>query len=282
MNSPETAVRSAPPPQEMRDRFPARAFAAPQPAALLAVEDMHACYDEHAVLHEVHCAFPERQVTAIMGPSGCGKSTLIKTLNRSLELMPRARVTRGRVLFRGQDIYAPGADPVAIRKHIGIIHQRPIPFPMSVLDNVLFGVRFHRRMAARAQRDLAQQLLERVGLWNEVSARLDAPASALSGGQQQRLCLARTLANAPDVILMDEPCSALDPAATRHIEALIAELKRDYTIVIVTHNMSQARRVSDQALFFYQGRLIEAGPTVELFERPREAMTREFVTGQIG
>jgi phosphate transport system ATP-binding protein len=147
---------------------------------------------------------------------------------------------------------------------------------------VLFGVCFHRRLTAFAQRELVRELLERVGLWNEVSTRLDAPAATLSGGQQQRLCLARTLANQPEVILMDEPCSALDPTATRHIEALIAELKRAYTIIIVTHNMSQARRVSEQALFFYQGRLIEAGPTAQLFEDPREAMTREFVTGQIG
>jgi phosphate transport system ATP-binding protein len=186
------------------------------------------------------------------------------------------------VWFRGQDLYGAAADPVSIRKRIGIIHQRPIVFPMSIRDNVLFGARFHRRLGTRAQHELAQELLERVGLWSEVCNRLDAPAAALSGGQQQRLCLARTLANAPEVILMDEPCSALDPAATRHIETLIAMLKRDFTIVVVTHNLGQARRVSDHALFLYQGRLIESGPTPQLFQQPRETLTREFVTGEIG
>jgi len=279
----EPALRAAPlpvlPPLPHAREWPVE----PLPTtALLSIEDMDTHYGTQSVLQEVCCRFLEKQVTAIVGPSGCGKSTLIKALNRTLELTPGGRVTRGRALFRGHDLYAADADPAAIRKQIGIIHQRPIVFPMSVQDNVLFGVRFHRRLTAFAQRELARELLERVGLWKEVNTRLDAPAAALSGGQQQRLCLARTLANAPEVILMDEPCSALDPTATRHIEALIAELKRDYTIIIVTHNMSQARRVSEQALFFYQGRLIEAGSTGQLFEDPHEPMTREFVTGQIG
>ena len=251
-------------------------------APALGVFGFDAHYGSRPVLRDVNCEFPQRRVTAIMGPSGCGKSTFIKALNRTLELTPGARVSRGGVLFRGEDIYLPAANPADIRKRIGIIHQRAVIFPMSVLENVLFGARFHKVVPKSGQEDYARIQLERVGLWSEVRDRLHASAANLSGGQQQRLCLARTLANRPEVILMDEPCSALDPAATRRIEELIAELEREFTIVIVTHNMSQARRVSRQALFFYEGRLVESGPTDQLFENPCEPLTREFVTGKIG
>jgi len=260
----------------------APAVAGTDGAAALSVAGFDARYDKRLVLQDVNCEFPPQQVTAIMGPSGCGKSTFIKALNRTLELTPGARISRGSVLFRGTDIYHSTANPADIRKRIGIIHQRAVIFPMSVLENVLFGARFHQIVPKSELEDYARIHLERVGLWSEVRDRLHASAANLSGGQQQRLCLARTLANRPEVILMDEPCSALDPAATRRIEELIAELEKDFTIIIVTHNMSQARRVSRQALFFYEGRLVEAGPTAQLFENPGDALTREFVTGQIG
>jgi phosphate transport system ATP-binding protein len=254
----------------------------PSHAPTLEVRDLQVHYGRSSALTNISCRIPSRQVTAVMGPSGCGKSTFIKTLNRTLELTPRARVRGGSVLYRGHDIYASACNVDDIRKQIGIIHQRPVSFPMSIKENVLFGARFHKLVRRADETDYARKYLERVGLWNEVRDRLGVHAATLSGGQQQRLCLARTLANQPTVILMDEPCSALDPAATRRIEELIGELERDYTIVIVTHNMSQARRVSRNALFFYNGRLMEAGPTQQIFEDPRESLTREFVTGQIG
>jgi phosphate transport system ATP-binding protein len=250
--------------------------------AALGVSGCDAHYGKRQVLRDVSCEFLPQQVTAIMGPSGCGKSTFIKALNRTLELTPGARISRGSVLFRGENIYHHAANPADIRKRIGIIQQRAVIFPMSILENVLFGARFHQLVPGPELEDYARVQLERVGLWSEVRDRLHASAANLSGGQQQRLCLARTLANRPEVILMDEPCSALDPAATRRIEELIAELEKDFTIIIVTHNMSQARRVSRQAMFFYEGRLVEAGPTAQLFENPGEALTREFVSGQIG
>jgi phosphate transport system ATP-binding protein len=248
----------------------------------LEVQNLEVQYGRSRALSNIHCSIPSRQVTAVMGPSGCGKSTFIKTLNRTLELTPSAHVRGGSVMYRGRDIYASACDVDDIRKHIGIIHQRPVSFPMSVSENVLFGARFHKLVGRADEDDYVRHYLERVGLWSEVRDRLGAHAATLSGGQQQRLCLARTLANQPTVILMDEPCSALDPAATRRIEELIGELERDYTIVIVTHNMSQARRVSRHTLFFYEGRLMESGPTQQIFEDPSESLTREFVTGQIG
>ena len=217
-----------------------------------------------------------------MGPSGCGKSTLVKALNRTLELTPGARILAGEVWFRGLSLYAPDMDPKSVRKRIGIIHQKPITFPMSIVENVLFGARFHNMLNGMKPREYAELYLERVGLIDEVKDRLDAPAHRLSGGQQQRLCLARTLANRPEIILMDEPCSAIDPAATQRIEELILKLKADYTIAIVTHNIGQARRVSDQAIFMFGGRVVEAGASARLFAEPRTQLAQRFISGAIG
>jgi len=234
------------------------------------------------VLENITCSFPEGEITAILGPSGCGKSTLLRVLNRTLELVPQARLLLGTVAFRGKDLHDHDAHPAAIRKRIGLIHQRPVPFPMSILEDVLFGARFHGLLNGTLSLDYARRYLEQVGLWNEVKDRLRDRADTLSGGQQQRLCLARTLANQPEVILMDEPCSSLDPAATQQIEELILRLKPRYTFVIVTHNLAQAQRISDRAIFVLDGEIIEQGPTEEIFVRPRVNLTRNFVSGQIG
>lgn len=250
--------------------------------AVLEVRGVEAVYQSRSVLQDVYCHFPANTVTAIMGPSGGGKSTLIKILNRTLELTPGAALAKGAVLFHGRNIYAAGEDGMTIRKRIGIIHQRPVLFPMSILENVLFGARFHRHVDSRRARDYAENYLDLVGLLAEVKDRLSEPASKLSGGQQQRLCLARTLANRPEVILMDEPCSAIDPLATQRIEELILRLRERYTIVIVTHNLAQARRISEQALFLFAGRVIETGRTDRLFAAPRTDLARRFISGQIG
>jgi len=248
----------------------------------LEVHGLDVWYGEAPALSGIYCHFPEKSVTAIMGPSGCGKSTLVKTLNRTLELTPGARVGARSVFLHGFDIYGPETDAKIIRKHIGIIHQRPVVFPMSILENVLFGAKFFRELGDESPSAYAERYLDRVGLLDEVSDRLHEPAHKLSGGQQQRLCLARTLANQPEIILMDEPCSAIDPVATQRIEDLIDELKRDYTIIIVTHNLQQARRVSEQAILMFGGRIIEAGPTEALFQHPRTQIAQEFISGAIG
>jgi phosphate transport system ATP-binding protein len=234
----------------------------------------------HQVLDGISLSFPERSVTAMIGPSGCGKSTLIRCLNRMHELVPNARV-RGGVRLRGRELYAADADPVAIRRAVGMVFQRPNPFPTkSIAANVLSGPRFNRMRLSRSRRDeLVEQALQGAGLWNEVKQRLSAPAGGLSGGQQQRLCIARALAVEPDVLLMDEPCSALDPQSTYRIEDLIDELKLRLTIVIVTHNMQQAARVSDFTAFVTienegePGRLVECGPTRQVFTNPQHERT---------
>lgn len=260
----------------------ARPADVPARKPVLSSDGLSLAYGSLPVVGEVSLEIPDRRITAIMGPSGCGKSTLIKALNRSLELTPGARVTAGTVRYRGRDLYAADVDPRSVRAAIGIIHQKPIPFPLSILENVLFAVRFFRRPSRAERAEIARTYLEKVGLWKEVKDRLHESAERLSGGQQQRLCLARTLANQPDVLLMDEPCSALDPNASRLIEELALELRQDYAIVIVTHNMQQAQRVSDDAVFMFQGRLIEHGPTAEIFGAPRTALAREYVRGRFG
>ncbi len=234
------------------------------------------------VVRDISFSIEKGGITAIMGPSGCGKSTLLKSLNRSLEIATDGRLVGGNIRYRGQDIYAPGIDPRSVRAAIGIILQRPVPFPMSILENVVFGVRFFRKITFAQAHEIAETYLTKVGLWSEVKDRLKESAHQLSGGQQQRLSLARTLANQPDLVLMDEPCSALDPASSDLIEQLMLELKRDYTIVIVTHNMSQARRVSDNAVFLYKGELIEKGPTKHIFESPRTKLAADYVFGNFG
>lgn len=250
--------------------------------AVLEVRNLSCAYGSKAALHDIYCHFQEKQVTAIMGPSGCGKSTLVKTLNRTLELAPEGHLTAGSVLYRGNDIYEPQVDVMAIRRQIGIIHQRPVIFPLSIVENVLFGAKFHKTIQGMSNTEYAESYLEKVGLLDEVRDRLHESAGKLSGGQQQRLCLARTLANQPDVILMDEPCSAIDPVSTQRIEELIGELKRDYTIIIVTHNMNQAKRISDFSIFMLGGSIIEAGATPRFFEQPQTELARSFISGIMG
>lgn len=249
---------------------------------ILEVRGVNVAYWKTQVLYDVYCHFPKNTVTAIMGPSGCGKSTLVKVLNRTLELTPGASVSSGMVLYHGKDLYGRNHNSMNVRKRIGIIHQQPVPFPMSVRENVLFGAKFHHLYNKKAKSEYVTHYLEKVGLWEEVKDRLGQNATNLSGGQQQRLCLARALANQPDVILMDEPCSALDPAATQRIEELIRQLCEDYTVIIVTHNMSQAQRVSEYAVFIFEGRVIEAGRTDEIFSQPKTDLARAFITGAIG
>jgi phosphate transport system ATP-binding protein len=249
---------------------------------VLSVTGVWAFYGRSAVLKNLDCGFPGRQVTAILGPSGCGKSTLLRVLNRTLELIPRARLGRGTVRFDGADIYAKKIHAATVRRQIGLIHQRPVPFPMSILDDVLFGARYHRLINDVAPVEYARIYLEQTGLWNEVKDRLHERAERLSGGQQQRLCLARTLANQPQVILMDEPCSSLDPAATQQIEELVTELKQRYTIIVVTHNLAQARRIADRVIFMCSGEIVERGTVNKLFSDPDSKVVWDFVAGHIG
>jgi phosphate transport system ATP-binding protein len=245
-------------------------------------ENLNAWFGNNHVLKDISIGLLTNDVTAIIGPSGCGKSTLIRCLNRMHELVPGAR-TKGSVLLDEANVYAKGVDPVTVRRRVGMVFQKPNPFPtMSVYDNVaaglkLNGVRDHAILDKAVQRSLEQAFL-----WDEVKTDLDKSGSSLSGGQQQRLCIARALAVEPEIILMDEPCSALDPIATAKIEELIASLKEQYTVGIVTHNMQQAARVSDFTAFLYLGQLIEYGDTTNLFENPREELTERYLTGKFG
>ena len=250
-------------------------------ATSIEVEDLHVRYGASHAVRGVSLAIPERSVTAIIGPSGCGKSTFLRSLNRMNDTIKGIRVD-GRVRVGGDDLYGPGTDVVALRRKVGMVFQKPNPFPASIRDNVLFGPRIHRRLSAGEKDRLVQTSLERAALWDEAKDRLDADATGLSGGQQQRLCIARALAVGPQVLLMDEPASALDPIATAKIEDLIQELKRELTVVIVTHNMQQAARVSDRTAFFYMGELVEYGPTKQVFENPVHKRTEDYVTGRFG
>jgi phosphate transport system ATP-binding protein len=253
------------------------------------VEDLNVYYGNFLAVEDVSMGIDARSVTAFIGPSGCGKSTFLRTLNRMHEVIPGARA-EGKVLLDGEDLYGPGVDPVVVRSMIGMVFQRPNPFPtMSIRDNVLAGVKLNSQRISRSDADdLVESSLQGANLWNEVKDRLDKPGSGLSGGQQQRLCIARAIAVKPDVILMDEPCSALDPISTLAIEDLISELKEEYTVVIVTHNMQQASRVSDRTAFFNiagtgkPGKLIEYGPTSEIFSNPQEKQTEDYVSGRFG
>jgi phosphate transport system ATP-binding protein len=245
-------------------------------------EDLNAWYGNNQVLKKLNIEAREHSVTAIIGPSGCGKSTFIRCLNRMHELVPRAR-TSGRVILDGSDIYAKGVDPVTIRRRVGMVFQKPNPFPtMSVYDNVAAGLKLNGERNHEILDRAVQRSLELAFLWDEVKGDLDKSGASLSGGQQQRLCIARALAVEPEVILMDEPCSALDPIATAKIEELIASIKENYTVVIVTHNMQQAARVSDFTAFLYLGQLIEYGETTGLFENPVEELTERYLTGKFG
>ncbi len=247
----------------------------------LETNDMGFFYGSHAALQHISLKIPERAVTALIGPSGCGKSTYLRTLNRMNDIIENTRVT-GQVLLDGEDIYAPYVDVVSLRKRVGMVFQKSTPFPKSIFENVAFGPKIAGMRDAQKLQDLVEQSLQQAALWNEVKDRLKDSAMALSGGQQQRLCIARALATSPEVLLMDEPASALDPASTARIEDLIFELKQNYTIVIVTHNMQQAARVSEFTAFFCQGRLVEVGRTKQLFTNPQEKQTEDYITGRFG
>ena len=258
-------------------------------AKRIEVRDLNVYYGKFKAVEDVSLSIEPRSVTAFIGPSGCGKSTFLRTMNRMHEVIPGAWV-EGSVLVDGEDLYAPGVDPVLVRRQVGMVFQRPNPFPtMSIKDNVLAGVKLNgQRMSRSDQDDLVERSLRGANLWEEVKDRLDKPGSGLSGGQQQRLCIARAVAVSPEIILMDEPCSALDPISTLAIEDLIEELKRDYTIVIVTHNMQQASRVSDRTAFFNiagtgkPGRLIEVDDTKKIFSTPTMQSTEDYVSGRFG
>jgi phosphate transport system ATP-binding protein len=238
-------------------------------------------YGATQALFEVTLEIPANAVTALIGPSGCGKSTFLRSVNRLQELLPGTRHS-GDIAFEGRSVFERGVDPVELRRRIGMVFQRPNPFPKSVFDNVAYGPRVSGSASGGDLPGVVERALRRAALWDEVKDRLDDPGTSLSGGQQQRLCIARALANEPELLLMDEPCSALDPISTQRIEELIVELKRDYTIVVVTHNMQQAARVSDQTGFFYLGRLVEFGPTQRLFTSPRDERTEAYITGRFG
>ena len=238
-------------------------------------------YGENHAVKDVTMEVPDRRVTALIGPSGCGKSTLIRCFNRMNDLVPGCRIT-GQIDFHGQDIYARETDPVEIRRKIGMVFQKPNPFPKSVYENVAYGPRIHGIRDRGRLDTIVERSLRNAALWEEVKDRLSDSAMGLSGGQQQRLCIARTLAVEPEVILMDEPCSALDPIATSKIEALIDELKQKYCVIIVTHNMQQAGRVSDYTGFMYLGEMVEFGSTKQIFENPTKELTENYITGRFG
>lgn len=244
------------------------------------VENLNLWYGEKQALKNISMHIPKNSVTALIGPSGCGKSTFIRCINRMNDLIINCRV-EGKVSIEGNDIYGKGVDVVDLRKHVGMVFQKPNPFPMSIYDNIAYGPRIHGVSKKDIDR-VVEDALRSAAIWNETSDRLKSPALSLSGGQQQRLCIARTLAVKPEIILFDEPCSALDPISTSRIEELIMDLKKDYTIVIVTHNMQQAARISDHTGFFLMGELIEFGQTRQIFQNPREKSTEDYITGRFG
>ena len=247
----------------------------------LVATDVDIYYGAFHAIKSANLNMKENSVTALIGPSGCGKSTFLRALDRMHDLTPGARVT-GRILLDGEDIYAPSADPVVIRHRIGMVFQRPNPFPKTIFENVVYGPKIHGENNQKKLMEICERSLRSAALWDEVKDRLNRSALDLSGGQQQRLCIARVLAVEPEVILMDEPASALDPIATSKIEDLIGELKREYTVIIVTHSMQQAARISDFTTFFLLGELIEVGTTSEIFTRPKDKRTEDYITGRYG
>jgi phosphate transport system ATP-binding protein len=261
-----------------------RAPAAPTPergAPAVDVRSFSFSYGPRQVLRDLNFSIERKAVTAIIGPSGCDKSTFLRSINRLNDLIAGVGC-RGDILVEGQSVYSPSTDLVALRQRVGMVFQRPNPFPKSIFDNVAYGPALNRLVARRDLPDLVERCLRRAALWDEVKDRLDEAGTGLSGGQQQRLCIARALGNQPEVLLMDEPCSALDPIATQRVEELIFELKKDYTIVIVTHNMQQAARVSDYTGFFDRGELIEFGETERIFTTPAHERTEAYITGRFG
>ncbi|MDD4084450.1 MAG: phosphate ABC transporter ATP-binding protein [Acholeplasmataceae bacterium] len=248
---------------------------------VITVKNLCLYYGENQALKNINLDMYQNKVVAFIGPSGCGKSTFLRTLNRMNDLIENVRIT-GDVLIEGQDIYAPGTDVVDLRKRVGMVFQRPNPFPMSIYDNIAYGPRIHGQKQKAALDELVEKSLRGAALWDEVKDRLASSAMGLSGGQQQRLCIARLLAVEPEILLMDEPCSALDPISTMKIEELIMELKEKYSIVIVTHNMQQAARASDYTAFFLMGEMVECQPTGVMFTRPGNQKTEDYITGRFG
>ena len=248
---------------------------------ILSARDLDLWYGSFQALKQVTLDIPEKQVTALIGPSGCGKSTFLKTLDRMNDLVPGVKIT-GSLQYRGQEIYDPAVNVTWLRKQIGMVFQKPNPFPMSIYDNIAYGPRTHG-VRSKAQLDeIVEKSLRGAAIWDEVKDRLNKSALGMSGGQQQRLCIARALAVEPEVLLMDEPTSALDPISTSRVEELVMDLKKDYTIVIVTHNMQQATRVSDKCAFFLLGQLVEFGDTTQLFSVPKDKRTEDYITGRFG
>ena len=260
--------------------------ATPPPSAALKptidVRDLTFAYGNHEVLHDISLQIPARAVTAFIGPSGCGKTTLLRCFNRMNDLVDGSRIVRGAIVIEGRDINEASVDVVDLRRRIGMVFQKSNPFPKSIYDNIAYGLRIAGMKKRSAINEAVEKSLRAAALWDEVKDRLERSAYGLSGGQQQRLCIARALAVEPKIVLMDEPCSALDPIATAKVEELIRQLKRDYTLVIVTHNMQQAGRCSDHTAFFYLGRLIEFGETARLFSNPAQRQTEDYITGRFG
>ena len=250
-------------------------------SGILSVENMCLWYGSHQALHNITIDIPEKSITALIGPSGCGKSTFLKTLNRMNDLIPDVKIT-GSVKYKDEDIFDPSVDVSQLRRQIGMVFQKPNPFPMSIYDNIAYGPRTHGVRNKAKLDDIVERSLRGAAIWDEVKDRLKKNALGLSGGQQQRLCIARALAVEPDVLLMDEPTSALDPISTSKIEELAMELKEKYTIVIVTHNMQQAVRISDNTAFFLLGELVEYGSTERLFSQPTDKRTEDYITGRFG
>ncbi len=248
---------------------------------IMTVEGLNLWYGDHQALHDISMNIPEKSITALIGPSGCGKSTFLKTLNRMNDLIPGVKIT-GDVRYREQDIFAPGTDVNELRREIGMVFQKPNPFPMSIYDNIAYGPRTHGIKNRAKLDEIVEKSLRGAAIWDEVKDRLKKNALGLSGGQQQRLCIARALAVEPEVLLMDEPTSALDPISTSKIEELAMQLKEQYTIVIVTHNMQQAVRISDRTAFFLLGELIECDDTQQLFSQPQDKRTEDYITGRFG
>jgi phosphate transport system ATP-binding protein len=274
----DATVQTAPPPP-----VPAPGASAPTDGApRISASGVRVFYGEKQALFDIDLDVPDRAVTALIGPSGCGKSTFLRCINRMNDTIPGARV-EGRILLDGEDVNDRDLDPVLLRARVGMVFQKPNPFPKSIFENVAYGPRIHGIATSRSELEgVVEQALKRAGLWKEVSDRLDQPGTGLSGGQQQRLVIARAIAINPEVILMDEPCSALDPIATARIEELIDELRAQYCIIIVTHSMAQAARVSQRTAFFHMGRLVEAGPTGDIFTRPGDSRTQDSITGRFG
>lgn len=251
-------------------------------SAIITAKDVDVFYGAKQALNGINLNFPENKVTSLIGPSGCGKSTFLRCINRMNDLVDICRI-EGDIKIAGQDIYAPEVDVVALRAQVGMVFQKPNPFPKSIFENVAYGPKIHGLTSSKAEmNELIEWSLTKAGLWDEVKDRLNESATGLSGGQQQRLCIARAIAVKPKVILMDEPCSALDPIATAIIEELIDELRQNFTIVIVTHSMQQAARVSQRTAFFHMGNLVESGPTKNIFTSPQDERTQNYITGRIG